>query len=40
VARHEIGSVPVAYRGRVLTIGDERTWVHPFAQGDVQQIGP
>jgi hypothetical protein len=39
VARHEIGSVPVAYHGRALTIGDERMWVHPFAQGDAEQIG-
>jgi hypothetical protein len=38
VARDAIGSIPIAFRGRALVIGDERIWVHPFAEGDAREI--
>jgi hypothetical protein len=38
VARHPIGSVDVERGGRSLRIGDERIWIHPFAEGDADEI--
>jgi|SRR5919106_467983 hypothetical protein len=38
IAKHPIGSIPIALRGRALTVGDERIWVHPFAEGDAREI--
>ena len=38
VARHPIGSVAVERGGRSLRIGDERIWIHPFAEGDANEI--
>ena len=38
VARHPIGSVAVERGARSLRIGDERIWIHPFAEGDANEI--
>jgi hypothetical protein len=38
VARHRIGSVPIERGGRSLQVGDERIWLHPFAEGDADEI--
>jgi len=38
VARHEIGDVAIERGGRSLRIGDERIWIHPFAEGDADEI--
>ena len=38
IARHAIGSIPIAFRGRALTVGEERIWLHPFAEGDAEEI--
>ena len=38
IAKHAIGSVPIAFRGRALIVGEERIWLHPFAEGDAEEI--
>lgn len=38
IAKHVIGSIPIAFRGRALMVGEERIWLHPFAEGDAEQI--
>jgi hypothetical protein len=29
IAKHAIGSIPIAFRGRALMVGKERIWLHP-----------
>ena len=38
IAKHAIGSIPIAFRGRALMVGEERIWLHPFAEGDAEEI--
>ena len=38
VAKHPIGAVPIERGGRSLRIGDERIFIHPFAEGDADRI--
>ncbi len=38
IAKHAIGSIPIAFRGRALVVGEERIWLHPFAEGDAREI--
>ena len=37
IAKHAIGSIRIAFRGRALMVGEER-WLHPFAEGDAEEI--
>lgn len=39
VSKHPLGSIPTEYSGRRLLVGDQRIWIHPFAQGDAEEIG-
>lgn len=38
VARHEIGAVAIEEGARSLKIGEERIFIHPFAEGDAKEI--
>ena len=38
ISKHPIGSIPISYLHRALRVGDERIWVHPFAQGDAEEL--
>jgi hypothetical protein len=38
IAKHAIGSIPIGFRGRALMVGEERIWLHPFAEGDAEEI--
>jgi hypothetical protein len=38
IAKHAIGSIPIAFRGRALMVGEERIWLHPFTEGDAEEI--
>ena len=38
IAKHAIGSIPIAFRGRAQMVGEERIWLHPFAEGDAEGI--
>ena len=38
IAKHAIGSIPIAFRGRALMVDEERIWLHPFAEGDAEEI--
>ena len=38
VAKHRVGEVDVERSGRSLRVGDERIFVHPFAEGDADEI--
>jgi len=38
VAKHELGEVAVERGGRSLTVGEERIYIDPFAEGDADEI--
>ena len=38
VAKHRLGEVEVQRGARSLTVGGERIFIHPFAEGDADEI--